>query len=136
VDEIIEEAFEMAELNSDAEDGPPRFVILIDDVNILDGFSSRGTISKSVKKLVVAGRSKGILGCFLCHRLGNLPRIMNGNLSGLVVLNINPMDNDYSKKIFGVDFDSHISELGNFRWLYVDLIDESITRYSPVPAKF
>jgi hypothetical protein len=135
VDDIIEEAFQMVEENADAEGGPPRFVIMIDDVNVLDGFSSRGVVSKSVKKLVVAGRSKGISGCFLCHRLGNLPRLMNGNLSGLVVMNINPMDNDYARKIFGVDFDAYVDELGDYRWLYVDLIDESTSKYAPVPAK-
>lgn len=127
VDYIINEVFEMVEINEDV-----RFVLLIDDVNILDGFTSRGHVSRSVKKLVVAGRSKGIVGCFLCHRLGNLPRIMNGNLSSLIVMSINPMDNDYATKMFGIDFDVEISDLSNFRWLYVDLVDEKVHRYAAV----
>ena len=69
---------------------------------------------------------------FICHRLGNLPRLLNGNLSALLVMNINPMDNDYAKKLFGVDFDSIVGELGEYRWAYVDLLDESIQKYNPI----
>ena len=128
VDYIIEEVFDMSDANEDAQ-----FVILIDDVNVLDGFTSRGFVSPSVKKLVIAGRSKGITGCFLCHRLGNLPRIMNGNLSSLIVLSINPMDNAYAKRVFGIDFDIETSHLNNYRWVYADLIEDKTYRYSPVP---
>ena len=128
VDYIIEEVFDMSDANDDA-----KFVLLIDDVNVMDGFTSRGFVSPSVKKLVIAGRSKGIVGCFLCHRLGNLPRIMNGNLSSLVVMSINPMDNAYGQKVFGIDFDTEIENLNNYRWIYADLIEEKTFRYAPVP---
>ena len=128
VDEIIEQIFAMSEVNPDA-----RFSIIIDDVNVMDSFTSHGHVSPSVKKLVVAGRSKGIVGCFICHRLAYLPRIMNGNLSSLVVLSINPLDNHYAQKVFGIDFDTETQDLKNFNWLNVDLIDEQTYRYRPVP---
>lgn len=128
VDYIIEQVFAISDANPDA-----KFSIIIDDVNVMDSFTSQGHISSSVKKLVVAGRSKGIVGCFVCHRLGYLPRIMNGNLSSLVILSINPLDNQYAQRVFGIDFDLHTVDLTNYRWLYVDLIDEKTYRYEPVP---
>ncbi len=132
VDGIIEGVFSLASAKRKKKDPIPSFVIIIDDANIIKGFDSRGQPSPMVKKLAVAGRSKRIRGMFICHRLGSLPRLLNGNLSALLVMNINPMDNDYAKKIFGVDFDEIIGELGEYRWAYVDLLDESIHKYNPI----
>lgn len=132
VDGIIEGVFALASAKRKKKDPIPSFVIIIDDANIIKGFDSRGQPSPMVKKLAVAGRSKRIRGMFICHRLGSLPRLLNGNLSALLVMNINPMDNDYAKKIFGVDFDEIIGELGEYRWAYVDLLDESIHKYNPI----
>jgi len=129
VDYIIEEIFRYSEVNPDS-----KYVIIIDDVNVMNSFTSQGHVSSAVKKLVVAGRSKGIVGCFVCHRLGYLPRIMNGNLSSLVVLSINPLDNAYGHRVFGIDFDAETEDLSNFRWLYVDLIEEKTYRFNAVPA--
>ena len=69
---------------------------------------------------------------FITHRLGNLPRLMNGNLSALIVMNINPMDNDYARKIFGVDFEGIVGGLGEYRWAYIDLLEETIHKYNPI----
>ena len=132
VDSIIEGVFSLSSAKRKKKDPIPSFVIIIDDANILKGFDSRGQPTPLVKKLAVAGRSKRIRGMFICHRLGNLPRLLNGNLSALLVMNINPMDNDYAKKLFGVEFDSIVGELGEYRWAYVDLLDESIQKYNPI----
>lgn len=132
VDDIIAGVFRMSGEKRKKNEPIPSFVIIIDDANILKGFDSRGQPSPMVKKLAIAGRSKRIRGMFITHRLGNLPRLMNGNLSALIVMNINPMDNDYARKIFGVDFDSIIGELGEYRWAYVDLLEETISRYNPI----
>tara|TARA_R100001086_G_scaffold94167_1_gene46831 strand:+ start:3613 stop:4371 length:759 start_codon:yes stop_codon:yes gene_type:complete len=132
VDSIIEGVFKIAGQKRKKKDPIPSFVIIIDDANILKGFDSRGQPSPMVKKLAIAGRSKRIRGMFITHRLGNLPRIMNGNLSSLVIMNINPMDNEYARKIFGIDFESIVDGLGEFRWAYVDLLDESIHKYNPI----
>tara|TARA_Y100000004_G_C8940040_1_gene423766 strand:- start:731 stop:1486 length:756 start_codon:yes stop_codon:yes gene_type:complete len=132
VDMIIDGVFKMSGEKRKKKDPTPSFVIIIDDANILKGFDSRGQPSPMVKKLAIAGRSKRIRGMFITHRLGNLPRLMNGNLSALVVMNINPMDNDYGRKIFGVDFDSIVGELDSYRWAYVDLLKETIEKFNPI----
>ena len=132
VDAIIEGVFSLAGQKRKKKDPIPSFVIIIDDANILKGFDSRGQPSPMVKKLAIAGRSKRIRGMFITHRLGNLPRLMNGNLSALIVMNINPMDNDYARKIFGVDFEEIVGGLGEYRWAYVDLLDESIKKFNPI----
>lgn len=129
VDSIIDLVFALAAKNDKAS-----FNLIIDDANVLDGFTNVGRPSPQVKKLVIAGRSKRIRGFFILHRLGNLPRLMNGNLSNLVIMNINPMDNDYAKKIFGMDFDELTTDLTDFKWAHVDLITESVDRYNPVPS--
>jgi hypothetical protein len=137
VDAIIEGVFRLSSEKRKKDEPEPSFVIIIDDANILKGFDSRGQPSPMVKKLTIAGRSKRIRGMFILHRLANLPRLMNGNLSSLIIMNISQMDNDYGKKIFGIEFDSIIGELGEYRWAYVDLLQESISKYNPIePAVF
>ena len=137
VDAIIEGVFSLASQKRKKKDPIPSFNIIIDDANIVKGFDSRGQPSQMVKKLAIAGRSKRIKGMFVTHRLGNLPRLMNGNLSALVIMNINPMDNDYARKIFGVDFEDIVGNLGGYRWAYVDLLDESINKFNAIePVKY
>ncbi len=126
VDALIESMFEISD---DVEGG---IVLMIDDANILKGWDSRGQVSSSVKKLTIAGRSKGIRGVFMTHRLANLPRLMNGNLSGAILLSMSEMDLDYAKKIFGVDLENLLPELTDYRWAYVDLITNRIHRYNPI----
>jgi len=129
VNEIIDLVFNMADKNEKA-----GFNVIIDDANVLDGFSSVGRPSPQVKKLVIAGRSKRVRGFFILHRLGNLPRLMNGNISNLVIMNINPMDNEYARKIFGLEgLDELTEELGDFKWVHVDLINEEVRKFNPVP---
>lgn len=127
VDELIDSIFQLSDANPNAS-----FSIVIDDANILKGFDNRGVPSQQIKKLTVAGRSKRIRGLFITHRLANLPRLMNGNLSALIVMSINTMDLDYSKRIFGMDFEPLSQELGEYRWSVVDLIEETTHRYNPV----
>ena len=126
IDEIIESVF----TNADTNEGG--FVIMLDDINVVKGFDSRGQPSPAVKKLAIAGRSKGIRGVFITHRIANLPRIMNGNTSALIMMSMSSMDIDYGKKIFGMDFESLIPELTDYRWAYVDLIEEKIHKFEPV----
>ena len=71
LDDIIETMFQVAD---DVEGG---IVLVVDDANVIKGFDSRGQPSPAVKKLTIAGRSKGIRGMFITHRLANLPRLMN-----------------------------------------------------------
>tara|TARA_R110001583_G_scaffold131763_1_gene283581 strand:- start:48 stop:737 length:690 start_codon:yes stop_codon:yes gene_type:complete len=127
IDEIIETSFSVVDK---VEGG---IVLIIDDANVIKGFDSRGIVSPSVKKLTIAGRSKGIRGLFICHRISNLPRLMNGNLSGMVLMSISSMDLDYSKKIFGQDFEPLMPELVDYRWAYVDLIEDKTFKFNPVP---
>jgi len=127
VDHLIDSIFNLSDSNPEAS-----FTIIIDDANILKGFDNRGVPSQQIKKLAVAGRSKRIRGMFITHRLGNLPRIMNGQLSALVVMSVNTMDLDYAKKIFGMDFDKLSMELHEYRWAVVDLIEEKTHRFNPV----
>lgn len=141
VDDLIEGVFSLSEVPIKQKKGQkkvePSFVIILDDANILKGFDSRGQPSPQVKKLAIAGRSKRIRGLFITHRLANLPRLMNGNLSSMVIMNINPMDNDYARKIFGVDFDSLLGELGDYKWAYVNLLDDTISKFNPIePVTF
>jgi len=127
IDHLIDSIFQLSDKNPSSS-----FVIIIDDSNILKGFDNRGIPSQQIKKLTVAGRSKRIRGLFITHRLANLPRLMNGNLSTLVVMSVNNMDLEYSKKIFGMDFEPLSQELGEYKWAVVDLIDEKTHRYNPV----
>ena len=127
VDSLIDSIFQLSDQNPTSS-----FVIIIDDANILKGFDNRGIPSQQIKKLAVAGRSKRIRGMFITHRLANLPRLMNGNLSALVVMSVNSMDLDYSKRIFGMDFEPLSQELGEYRWSVVDLIEEKTYRFNPV----
>ena len=127
VDSLIDSIFQLSDQNPTSS-----FVIIIDDANILKGFDNRGIPSQQIKKLAVAGRSKRIRGMFITHRLANLPRLMNGNLSALVVMSVNSMDLDYSKRIFGMDFEPLSQELGAYRWSVVDLIEEKTYRFNPV----
>lgn len=126
VDAVIESMFDISD---DVKGG---IVLMIDDANILKGWDSRGQVSSSVKKLTIAGRSKGIRGVFLTHRIANLPRLMNGNLGGTILLSMNEMDLDYARKIFGVDLENLLPELTEYRWAYVDLLTNKIHRYNPV----
>ena len=127
VDSLIDSIFQLSDQNPTSS-----FVVIIDDANILKGFDNRGVPSQQIKKLAVAGRSKRIRGMFITHRLANLPRLMNGNLSALVVMSVNSMDLDYSKRIFGMDFEPLSQELGGYRWSVVDLIEERTYRFNPV----
>jgi len=127
IDDIIEAVFDLAHVNEDT-----GFHLTIDDSNILKGFSNTGRPSGSVMKLAIAGRSKGVRGLFITHRLGNLPRIMNSNLSSLLLLSMNASDNEYAQKVFGLDFTDLISDLTAFRWSVVDLIEEKIHRFDPI----
>ena len=60
---------------------------------------------------------------------------MNGNLSGMVLLSISSMDLPYSKKITGIELDGLLPELVDYKWAYVDLINENIHRFNPVEPK-
>lgn len=129
LDDIIETSFQIVD------DIVGGLVLIIDDANIIKGFDSRGQPSPAVKKLTIAGRSKGIRALFITHRIANLPRLMNGNLSGMILMSISNMDLDYGKKIFGQDFEPLLPELIDYRWAYIDLIEERTYKFNPVPLK-
>ena len=127
VDQLIETVFELSEQNPDS-----NFCVVVDDCNILGGFDNRGNPSPSMKKAIIAGRSKRIKLIPVTHRLANLPRLFNGNLSGLLLMNMSMMDSEYGEKIFGLELENLIEELDEFRWAYVDLINLKIHRFNPV----
>jgi hypothetical protein len=127
IDELIEVVFSLSGENDDA-----GFHITIDDANIMRGFSNRGQTSSSVRKLIIAGRSKGVRSLLITHRLAMLPRMTNSNLSHLVLMSGNSMDSDYGLKVLGIDLKNVIEELGEYRWAVVDLTNEKIHRFSPV----
>lgn len=127
VDALIDSVFNLSDANPEAS-----FSMIIDDANVLKGFDNRGNPSPQVKKLAIAGRSKRIRGLFITHRLGNLPRIMNGNLSGLILMSMPSMDSEYARKVFGVDFEPILPELHSFRWAVVDLIKENTHTFNPI----
>lgn len=127
IDELIEVIFSLASENEDA-----GFHLTIDDANIMKGFSNRGQTSSSVRKLVIAGRSKGIRSLLITHRLAMLPRMSNSNLSHVVLMSGNTADAEYGEKVLGVDLKDVIEELGDYRWAIADLMNEEIYRFSPV----
>ena len=127
IDDLIETIFVIAGNNPEI-----GFHITIDDSNILKGFSSSGHPSGSVKKLAIAGRSKGIRALFVTHKLGFLPRLLNGNISNLIIMSMSGSDSEYARKVFGMDFEGLISELGGFRWSVVDLLEDKIHRFDPI----
>ena len=127
IDELIEVIFSLAEENPTS-----GFHITIDDANIMKGFSNRGHTSASVRKMIIAGRSKGIRSLLITHRLAMLPRMTNSNLSHLVLLSGNSADSDYGMKVLGMDLEDVIDELGDYKWAVVDLMDEEIYRFQPV----
>jgi len=131
IDILIEEVFHMARANAGKKERP-LFVIIVDDANVLKGFNSTGRPSSSVMKLAVAGRSMGIRPVFIVHRAANLPRLLNGQLSSLIVMNMGEMDSEYFRKIFGMDLDAITEGLGDFRWAFVDLIEEDFTKFAPI----
>ena len=108
--------------------------IIVDDAQILDGFDSRKNPSSSVKKLIIAGRSKRIKSTLIVHRFAALPRLINGNVSNLVVMNVSAIDLDITKRLFGIDFEPIMPELINYRWVYANLLDNTPTptKYAPV----
>jgi len=105
--------------------------IIIDDAQILDGFDSRRSPSPSVKKLIIAGRSKMIKASVIVHRFGALPRVINGNVASLIVMNVSSVDLDITKRLFGIDFEPIMPELVDYRWVYIDLLQNT-----PVPTKY
>lgn len=127
VDSLIEMVFDLAGQNPEAS-----FTVIVDDCNILQGFDNRGHPSPAMKKIVIAGRSKQIKLIPITHRLANMPRLFNGNISGAILMNMNTMDCEYGKKIYGLDFSDLITGLTDFRWAYIDFIDEHIERFNPV----
>jgi len=131
VDNLIEGVFNMANVNDNGQ-----YVIIVDDCNILQGFDNRGNPSPSMKKAAIAGRSKGVRLITICHRIGNMPRLFNGNISGLVLMNVSKMDIEYAKKVFGLEVDmmeSLIDELTDYKWAYIDMIRGGVMRFNPVP---
>ena len=131
IDLLIEEIFNLARKNAGKKDRPG-FVVIIDDANVLKGFNSTGRPSSSLMKLSVAGRSMGIRPVFIVHRAANLPRLLNGQLSSLIAMNMGEMDGEYFRKIFGMDLYEITDGLGDFRWAYVDLIQETVTKFQPI----
>jgi len=139
VDGVIETVFnlkdEIPTIKDD--DGVERelsYHIVIDDCQILNGFDSRRTPSSSVKKLIIAGRGKRVKSTLIVHRFGALPRITNSNCSDLVALNVSSIDMDITKRLFGIDFEPIMDDLVDYRWVYVDLLQNNPTpiKYAPV----
>ena len=132
VDALIESVFAMAEGNENAS-----FVVVVDDANILTGFESvNARPSPMLKKAAIAGRSMRIKLVTITHRLGNMPRLFNGNISGMILMNISKMDLDYAKRVFGLDpstMEDLIDDLGGYKWAYIDLLNGDIQRFNPVP---
>lgn len=127
VDRLIETVFNLSDDNPET-----NFCIIVDDCNILGGFDNRGNPSPSMKKAIIAGRSKRIKLIPITHRLANLPRLFNGNLSGLLLMNMSMMDADYGEKIYGLEMENLIEELADFRWAYVDLISLNVQKFNPI----
>ena len=127
VDQLIETVFNLSEDNLET-----NFCVIVDDCNILGGFDNRGNPSPSMKKAIIAGRSKRIKLIPITHRLANLPRLFNGNLSGLLLMNMSMMDAEYGQKIYGLELENLIEELDEFKWAFVDLIGLNINRFNPI----
>jgi hypothetical protein len=137
IDEIIEMVFSLQDANPTTkinrkESVKNSFTIIIDDAQIINGFSARKEPSSAIKKLVIGGRSKLITGIFVTHRYGALPRIMSGNCASLISLSVSTVDQDITKRLFGVDFSEYVGMLTDFRWLHTDLLGETTTKYEKV----
>ena len=131
VDLLLNEIFEMAH-NSQAEKERPKFQIIMDDANILRKMSNQARPSPAIIKAAVAARSMGIRLTVVLHKLGNAPRIFNGNASSMILMKQSEMDVSYGEKIFGMNFGETIQKLEPYHWVHVDLISENMTKFAPV----
>ncbi len=139
VDGVIETVFNLKDeiptiKDDDGVEREMSYHIIIDDCQILNGFDSRRTPSSSVKKLIIAGRGKRVKSTMIIHRFAALPRITNGNVADLIALNVSSIDMDVTHRLFGVDFQPIMEDLVDYRWVYVDLLQNNPTpiKYAPV----
>lgn len=137
IDAIVEMVFALQDANpttkiNKKETVKNSFNIIIDDAQILNGFSARKEPSSAIKKLTIGGRSKCITGIFIVHRYGALPRLMSGNCANLISLSTSSVDQDITKRLFGISMEEYEGQLTDFRWLHTDLLVETTTKYEKV----
>jgi len=131
LDDIIEMVFELQKENR--KEGWS-WTLILDDVNVLDGFSNTARPSKMNIKASVAGRSVGIKMVYILHRLGNIPRILNSSLNSGIITAISPMDNEYSKKVLSLDLDDHYDSLNRnqYSWAFADVYTGDVSLFKAI----
>lgn len=131
LDDILAEIFE---LQKQKENEGITWVIIMDDVNVLDGFSNMSKPSKMNVKTAIAGRSVGIKPVYIIHRIGNIPRILNSSLNAGIITAISPMDNDYSKKVLSLDLDPYYASLNEkqYSWAFADIYTGEVQLFNPI----
>lgn len=131
LDDIIEMVFELQKENR--KEGWS-WTLILDDVNVLDGFSNTARPSKMNIKASVAGRSVGVKMVYILHRLGNIPRILNSSLNAGIITAISPMDNEYSKKVLSLDLETHYDSLNRnqYSWAFADVYTGDVSLFKAI----
>jgi hypothetical protein len=131
LDDIIEMVFELQKENK--KEGW-NWTLILDDVNVLDGFSNTARPSKMNIKASVAGRSVGVKMVYILHRLGNIPRILNSSLNAGIITAISPMDNEYSKKVLSLDLEDHYDSLNRnqYSWAFADVYTGDVSLFKAI----
>jgi hypothetical protein len=137
VDRVIEKVFEMKNdipsvENSDGTIDTVSFHIVIDDASIF--LSAQKPPSAAMKKLIIAGRGKNIKSSIILHRFNQVPRLVSGNLSDLVVLSVANTDQDVVERLFAFRLDDISEGLSDYRWAYIDLLqtNPNPVKYAPI----
>lgn len=131
LDDIISTIFEMQKENKKQ---GWTWTLILDDVNVMDGFSNQSKPSKMNIKAAVAGRSVGIKPVYILHRIGNVPRLLNSSLNAGIITAISPMDNDYSKKVLSLDMEEYYDSLNKnqYSWAFADIYTGEVSLFNPI----
>ena len=136
VDGVIDRVFEMQNEIPYVEDGEENkflsYHIVIDDASIF--LSAQKPPSSAIKKLIISGRGRRVKTTIIVHRFNQIPRLVSGNLGGLIVLSVAKTDLDLTERLFAFRLDDIAPDLDNFKWAYIDLLqnDPQPYKYNPI----
>ena len=129
VDRAIEKVFEMKNDVPMNGDDIVSYHIVLDDASIF--LSAQKPPSAAMKKLIIAGRGKNVKGSIVLHRFNQVPRLVSGNLGDLVIMSVANTDLDLTERLFAFRLDDVADDLNNYRWAYVDLLQNN-----PTPVRY
>lgn len=112
------------------QDLPLGFNVIVDDYQI--AASNRKEPSPTMKRLWIASRNQQFKFTAVMHRINALPRLAAGNMSEVIIMNTSSIDRDQEKRILGKELSSFDDNLTDYRWLHMDLLDNSDNLYNAV----